>query len=68
VGGRDRCRQNLQQITAFVPLLSVHQSRTGAALTALDRVAELCNWFGPESDLPDVARARRLLAAEPTAG
>jgi hypothetical protein len=67
-GGRDRCRQNLQQITTFVPFLSAHQSRMGAALTALDRVAELCDWFGSESDVTDVARAGRLLAAEPTAG
>jgi class 3 adenylate cyclase/tetratricopeptide (TPR) repeat protein len=47
--------------------LSVHQSRMGAVSTTLDRVAELCDWFGSESDLPDVVRARRLLAVEPRA-
>ena len=46
--------------------LAVHQSRIGEAPTDLDRVAELCDWFGAGCDLPDVVRARRILAAEST--
>ncbi|MGA9858617.1 MAG: adenylate/guanylate cyclase domain-containing protein [Solirubrobacteraceae bacterium] len=41
--------------------LAVHQARTGRPRTALDDVAELCGWFGP-SELPEVGRARMLLA------
>jgi class 3 adenylate cyclase/predicted ATPase len=47
--------------------LAVHQSRIGDSGTALERVASLCKWFEPESELPDVLRARKLLAVEPTA-
>jgi class 3 adenylate cyclase/predicted ATPase len=47
--------------------LAVHQGATGEAPAALDRVAALCDWFGPESELPDVARARALVASEPMA-
>ncbi len=45
--------------------LAVHQGRLGETPTALDRVAELCDWFGAGCELPDVVRARRLLSAEP---
>ncbi len=41
--------------------LAIHQGRTIGEATALERVAELCDWFGPESQLPDIVRARRLL-------
>ena len=44
--------------------LAVHQGRTIGEATALERVAELCDWFGPESQLPDIVRARRLLSVQ----
>ena len=47
--------------------LAVHQGRTGAEATALERVAELCDWFegvGSGSQLPDIVRARRLLSVQ----
>jgi class 3 adenylate cyclase/tetratricopeptide (TPR) repeat protein len=47
--------------------LAVHQGRTGEPPTALERVASLCEWFGPTSELPDVVRARKVLAVEPAA-
>jgi class 3 adenylate cyclase/predicted ATPase len=46
--------------------LAAHQRSTGEPAAALDDVAALCAWFGAASDLPDVARARELLASEPT--
>jgi len=46
--------------------LAVHQGRTGEEATALERVAELCDWFGPASQLPDIVRARRLLSVQQT--
>jgi hypothetical protein len=30
-------------------------------------LASLCDWFGVTSELPDVARARALVTAEPNA-
>ncbi|HEX4011813.1 MAG TPA: AAA family ATPase [Solirubrobacteraceae bacterium] len=42
--------------------LAVHQGRTGQERTALAGVAALCEWFTVASDLPDVKRARMLLA------
>lgn len=42
--------------------LAVHQARTGQPRTALDDVASLCAWFTPGSEVPDVVRARMLLA------
>jgi class 3 adenylate cyclase/tetratricopeptide (TPR) repeat protein len=45
--------------------LAAHQRKVGAPPAALDDVAALCEWFGPASDLPDVVRARELLASEP---
>jgi class 3 adenylate cyclase len=47
--------------------LAAHQRRIGEKATALDRVAALCDWFGPGSDLPDLHRARKLLAVQSTA-
>jgi adenylate cyclase len=44
--------------------LTAHQRAIGDHPTALDRLAALCEWFGPASDLPDVARARSLIASE----
>ena len=46
--------------------LAVHQGRTGEEATALERVAALCDWFGPASELPDIVRARRLLSVQST--
>ncbi|HEY1568164.1 MAG TPA: adenylate/guanylate cyclase domain-containing protein [Solirubrobacteraceae bacterium] len=49
--------------------LAVHQGRTGDQVTALDRVADLCDWFeraGQGSELPDIVRARRLLSVQQT--
>jgi class 3 adenylate cyclase/tetratricopeptide (TPR) repeat protein len=44
--------------------LALHQREVGEARTALARVESLCSWFGPESETPDVARARALLGEE----
>jgi hypothetical protein len=46
--------------------LAGHQLRIGEHPVALDRVAELCEWFGSDSELPDVIRARKLLSPEPS--
>jgi tetratricopeptide (TPR) repeat protein len=49
--------------------LAVHQGRTGGQGTALERVGELCDWFGrveSRSELPDIVRARRLLSVQQT--
>jgi class 3 adenylate cyclase/tetratricopeptide (TPR) repeat protein len=48
--------------------LAVHQARIGAPRTALTDVAALCDWFTIASELPDVARARMLLAQGSRAG
>jgi predicted ATPase len=45
--------------------LSAHQRMIGVPGTVLEELASLCDWFGA-SELPDVARARALLAAEET--
>ena len=47
--------------------LAGHQRRVGERCTALDRVVALCAWFDPSLELPDVVRARTLVASEPTA-
>jgi hypothetical protein len=44
--------------------LAEHQLKLGATCTALDRVAELVEWFGPDCRLIDVERARALVTAE----
>jgi predicted ATPase len=47
--------------------LAAHQRSTGGARTSLDDLAALCEWFPAGSELPDVARARTLVASEPMA-
>lgn len=47
-----------------VTRLAEHQRKTGATCSALERVAELCEWFGPDCRLIDVERARALVTAE----
>jgi class 3 adenylate cyclase/tetratricopeptide (TPR) repeat protein len=44
--------------------LAEHQLRLGTPCTALDRVAELVEWFGPGCRLIDVERARALVTTE----
>jgi class 3 adenylate cyclase/tetratricopeptide (TPR) repeat protein len=48
--------------------LTAHQRSLGETCTALERLASLCDWFPPASELPDVVGARALVAAELTAG
>lgn len=43
--------------------LTMHRRKLGDTCTELDELASLLDWFG-ESELPDVARARALLAAQ----
>jgi predicted ATPase len=43
--------------------LTIHQRNIGANSTGLDELSSLCEWFA-ESEVPDVARARALLAAQ----
>jgi class 3 adenylate cyclase/predicted ATPase len=47
--------------------LAEHQRRIGEACTALEQVGSLCVWFTASSTVPDVVRARALVAAEPAA-
>jgi predicted ATPase len=44
--------------------LGEHRCKIGEPATGLDRVAELCDWFGPSSQLPELERARTLVASE----
>jgi hypothetical protein len=44
--------------------LALHQRELGLAVSALDGVAELCDWFPTSPELPDVVRARALLIRE----
>jgi tetratricopeptide (TPR) repeat protein len=44
--------------------LAEHQRKIGETCTALDRVAALCDSFGPSSELVDVVRGRALVASE----
>jgi class 3 adenylate cyclase/tetratricopeptide (TPR) repeat protein len=44
--------------------LAMHQRGLGETPTAIDRVAALCDWFEPASQLPDVVRGRTLIAAD----
>jgi class 3 adenylate cyclase/predicted ATPase len=46
---------------------AAHQRRIGEKVTALDRVAALCDWFGSASELPDVERGRALVNSGPGA-
>ena len=41
--------------------LAIHKSRNGEDPVELTRVRTLCEWFGADSWLPDVRRARKLL-------
>ena len=43
--------------------LTIHQRNIGAPSTELDDLSSLCEWFG-DSEVPDVARARALMAAQ----
>jgi predicted ATPase len=56
----------LPELRAAVRLIA-HQRSIGETCTALERLASLCDWFPPASELPDVLRARALVAAEFTA-
>jgi predicted ATPase len=47
--------------------LAAHERRTVARGTALQDLAVLCDWFPAGSELPDVARARALVASGPMA-
>ena len=47
--------------------LAAHQRKIGETCTVLDRIVELCDWFGPTSELSDVTRARTLVASRSTA-
>jgi class 3 adenylate cyclase/predicted ATPase len=44
--------------------LAAHQRKIGEPCTALDDVVALCDWFPAASELPDVVRARALVASE----
>jgi class 3 adenylate cyclase/tetratricopeptide (TPR) repeat protein len=44
--------------------LAVHQRRIGETCTAIEQLTSLCDWFTPASELPDVVRARALVAEE----
>ncbi|MEA2484038.1 MAG: hypothetical protein QOC55_1985 [Thermoleophilaceae bacterium] len=54
---------NLLELQAATRLAE-HQHKIGEPATALGRVTELCDWFGPHSLLADVGRARALLESE----
>jgi class 3 adenylate cyclase/predicted ATPase len=45
--------------------LAAHQRKIGETCTVRDQLAALCAWFAPTSELPDVVRARALVASEP---
>jgi predicted ATPase len=47
--------------------LTAHQRSLGETCTAHERLSWLCDWFPPTSELPDVLRARTVVAAEFTA-
>ncbi len=47
--------------------LATHQRSTGDEPTGLDDLAALCEWFPATSELPDLTRARTLVASEPMA-
>jgi class 3 adenylate cyclase/tetratricopeptide (TPR) repeat protein len=46
--------------------LASHQLQVREPPTALARVETLCRWFGPDSRIPDVLRARALVGDEAT--
>jgi predicted ATPase len=47
--------------------LTIHQRNIGARSTALDDLSSMREWFG-DSEVPDVARARALLAEQEIVG
>jgi hypothetical protein len=47
-----------------VSRLAEHQLKAGEDCAAFDRLVMLCDWFGPASQVPDVVRARELVASE----
>jgi predicted ATPase len=42
--------------------LAQHQRELGETCSALERVESLCEWFGADSQVPEVARARTLVS------
>ena len=48
--------------------LALLQRKAGAASTSMSRIESLCEWFGADSALPEVRRARALLDGERAAG
>ena len=44
--------------------LAAHQRQVGVQSTERERLEALCEWFGPEPELPDVTRARGVLVPE----
>jgi len=59
-------RARLLELRAAVRLAAL-QRTTGEPQSALDDVASVCAWFPEGSTLPDLVRARAMIAAEPTA-
>jgi hypothetical protein len=53
----------LPQLRALAQLVG-HQRKVGDATSAERQLAALCDWFGADSHLPDVARARGVLEAK----
>jgi predicted ATPase len=53
----------LLELRAATGLL-LHQRRIGDVPTATARVESLCHWFAPDSEVPDVLRAKTLLVEE----
>jgi tetratricopeptide (TPR) repeat protein len=51
-----------------VTRLAEHQQKLGEPCTSLGRAGELLDWFGPDSELMDVVRARALVTSRTMAG
>jgi class 3 adenylate cyclase/predicted ATPase len=66
VGAAREQNAKLLELRAATRLLA-HQRRIGEPCTALEQVLAVCEWFPPTSELPDVVRARTLVASEPMA-
>jgi class 3 adenylate cyclase/predicted ATPase len=63
VGAAREQNAKLLELRAATRLVA-HQRRIGETCTTVDQVAALCDWFDPTLELPDVARARTLVASE----
>jgi hypothetical protein len=50
----------LLELQAATRLAELH-NKIGEPSTGLERIEELCDWFGPASRLRDVVRARAVL-------